>query len=48
MGASHLDMANRLGVAVEATTGGAVTIYPEYRETLRQMREEFDRNQAGE
>jgi hypothetical protein len=48
LGTKHLDMANRLGVAVEATTGGAVTIYPEYRETLRQMREEFDRNQAGE
>jgi len=24
-----------------------VTLYPEYRETLRQMREEFDTRQAG-
>jgi hypothetical protein len=48
LGTKHTDMANRLGIAVEATTGGSVTIYPEYRETLRQMREEFDNNRASQ
>ena len=48
LGTKHTDMAERLGIAVEATTGGSVTIYPEYRETLRQMREEFERNQSAE
>ena len=46
LGTKHTELAERLGVAVEATTGGSATLYPEYRETLRQMREEFDRNQA--
>lgn len=46
LGTKHTEMAERLGVAVDATTGGSVTLYPEYRETLRQMREEFDRSQT--
>jgi len=44
LGTRHTEMADRLGIAVEATVGGSITIYPEYRETIRQMREEFDRN----
>jgi hypothetical protein len=48
LGTEHSEMADRLGVAVEATGGGSVTLYPEYRETLRQMREEFDRSRAEE
>lgn len=48
LGTQHPDAANRLGIAVEATGGGSVTIYPEYRETLRQMREEFDAAQAAD
>lgn len=48
LGTKHPDMANRLGIAIEAITGGSVTIYPEYRETLRQMREEFDSNRASQ
>lgn len=51
LGTQHTEMADRLGIAVEATGGGSVTLYPEYRETLRQMREEFDRahmNMGGE
>jgi len=51
LGTKHTEMADRLGISVEATGGGSVTIYPEYRETLRQMREEFDRahmNMGGE
>lgn len=47
-GTKHTEVADRLGIAVEATSGGALTIYPEYRETLRMMREEFDRNRSGE
>jgi len=46
LGTKHSDTADRLGVAIEATGGGSVTLYPEYRETIRQMREEFDRNQV--
>ena len=48
LGTEHTEMADRLGITVEATGGGSITLYPEYRETLRQMREEFDRSQAGE
>ncbi|PCJ39413.1 MAG: hypothetical protein COA71_14205 [SAR86 cluster bacterium] len=48
LGTEHADTADRLGVSVEATGGGSITLYPEYRETLLQIREEFDRNQAGE
>ena len=48
LGTKHPDMADRLGIEVEAVVGGSVTIYPEYRETLRQMREEFDSNRARE
>lgn len=47
LGTTFPEMAERLGIAIEATGGGSVTLYPEYRETLRQMREEFDRSQAG-
>ncbi len=46
LGTVHPELAERLGVSLEATVGGSVTLYPEYRETLRQMREEFDRNLA--
>lgn len=48
LGTKHNESAIRLGVPVEAITGGGVTIYPEYRETLRQMRDEFDSMQAEE
>jgi len=48
LGTQHPEMAERLGVAVEAVQGGSVTLYPEYRETLRQMREEFDRTHASQ
>ena len=49
LGTKHPDTANELGIAVEATGGGSVTLYPEYRETLRQMREAYDaRVNAGE
>lgn len=46
LGTVHPELAERLGVSLEATAGGSITLYPEYRETLRQMREEFDRNLA--
>ena len=46
LGTVHPELAERLGVSLEATGGGSITMYPEYRETLRQMREEFDRNLA--
>ena len=48
LGTMHYDTANELGIAVEATGGGSVTLYPEYRETLRLMREEYDANLAVE
>jgi len=48
LGTVHPELAERLGVAVEATVGGSITLYPEYRETLLQMREEFDRNLSGQ
>ncbi len=44
LGTVHPELAERLGVALEATVGGSITLYPEYRETLRQMRQEFDSN----
>lgn len=44
LGTVHPELAERLGVSLEATQGGAITLYPEYRETLRRMREEFDDN----
>lgn len=48
LGTVHPELAERLGVDIEATVGGANTLYPEYRETLLQMREEFDRNLANQ
>ena len=48
IGTKHTWWSDRLGLPVEATSGGSATIYPEYRENLRQMRDEFDRNRAGE
>jgi len=47
LGTKHGDTAQELGIAIEATGGGSITLYPEYRETLRQMREEFDANMAS-
>jgi hypothetical protein len=46
LGTVHPELAERLGVALEATVGGSITLYPEYRETLLQMRQEFDSNLA--
>ena len=48
IGTEHTWWADRLGLPLEATGGGSITIYPEYRESLRQMREEFDRNRLQE
>ena len=49
LGTQHTDLADQVGITVEGTGGGAITLYPEYRDTLRRMREEFDaRRAAGE
>jgi hypothetical protein len=48
LGTKHPEMAERLGIAPEATGGGSITLYPEYRETIRQMRAEFDRTHAAQ
>lgn len=48
LGTEHSDLADQLGIAVEGTGGGSETLYPEYRERLRQMREEFDARGAAE
>jgi len=48
LGTKHTDMADRLGISVEATGAGSETLYPEYRARLREMREEFDMKRAGE
>lgn len=47
LGTRHPDTANELGIALDGTGGGSITLYPEYRETLRQMREAFDANMAA-
>lgn len=48
LGTKHPEMAERLGIAPEATGGGSITLYPEYRETIKQMRAEFDRTHAAQ
>ncbi len=48
LGTKHAELANQLGIDVEATSGGNATLYPEYRERLRQMRDAFDARQRGE
>lgn len=48
LGTQHSELAERLGLAIEATGGGSVTLYPEYRDTLRAMRAEFDSNNISE
>ena len=47
LGAQHPDLADQVGIAVEGTGGGSETLYPEYRERLQQMREEFDARQSA-
>jgi hypothetical protein len=47
LGTTHPELANQVGIALEATQGGSVTLYPEYREQLRRMREEFDAGRAA-
>jgi len=48
LGTKHSTVADRLGIKVEGTDGGAATLYPEYRRRLQEMRAEYDAHREDE
>jgi hypothetical protein len=48
LGVRHPDLADQVGISVDGTGGGSVTLYPEYREELRRQRQEFETRRAAE
>lgn len=48
LGTKHPDRAEELGISIEGTSGGSVTLYPEYRRELKRMRAEFDAAHAAQ
>ena len=47
LGTRHTQLADWLGIPFEATQGGSETLYPEYRQTLRQLMSESGTSGSG-